>query len=73
MGNVCIVCVSIPGKKCNKAFLLLLFKNQVVVPMLSTSGPSQGLQEGWNPVTAAHSWVRLTEKTLLHIPENIRK
>lgn len=41
--------------------------------MLLTSGPSQGLQEGWDPVASFHSWVRLIEKTLLHIPEKNKK
>ena len=36
--------------------------------MLLTSDPSQGVQEGRDPVASVHSWVRLIEKTLLHIP-----
>lgn len=41
--------------------------------MVLTSGPSQGDQEGWDPVVSVHSWVRLIENTLLHIPDEIEK
>lgn len=46
-------------------------KNKVAVPIESISGPSQGLQEGLFPVASIQSWVTLTEKTLLHIPDKV--
>ncbi len=57
----------------NYVFFCTIKQSTGAVPMLLTSGPSQGVQEGWDPVACVHSWVRLIEKTLLHIPDKVEK